>query len=540
LSTYQSLYRKYRPAIFSEILGQRHVTQTLANAIGSGRISHAYLFCGPRGTGKTTTARSLAMSLNCEKGPTAQPCGKCNACLEIRRGACLDVIEFDAASHRGVDDMEELRHRFQFAPGQTRYKVYIIDEVHQLSDQAFDMLLKVLEEPPQQVVFILATTDPHKVKPTILSRCQRFDFHRIGPADLQICLKQVCEQENLKYEEAALSLLAQAADGAARDALSLLEQAAAYAPDKITIAEVRAILGGIEPDMLIEVADSIIQGKVDAAFALVDRVVAEGNDLVQLVKEVTKYFRDLLMIKISQQGPAGELAGTNMTLPQEYLPRMIQQAKEFPQRQLLEAIDFLCRTEGDLRFSSQPRLLVELCLARCCGLNQTENRPVEQPARPAPPPVAGPPKRTEPIAKVTTAVAGGIKEAVKAPEKPEAKAPPPAAAGNNLEVLKESWPKVLETLKKERQALLHSVMNDAAITRLEGQKLTLTFSSEFQHASLNSPEKKDLLAKVIEKVTGQQLRIECELKSAQQALPEKKDDSPISQALSIFPGSEVL
>ncbi|NIM04787.1 MAG: DNA polymerase III subunit gamma/tau, partial [Armatimonadetes bacterium] len=207
-SEYQSLYRKYRPAAFSEIIGQRHVTQTLANAIKAARISHAYLFCGPRGTGKTTTARVLAMALNCVKGTTAEPCGDCEACLEIKRGASLDVIEFDAASHRGVDDIEELRRRFQFAPGQTRYKIYIIDEVHQLSDAAFDMLLKVLEEPPAQVVFVLATTEVHKIKPTILSRCQRFDFHRISPKELQERLQAVCKQEKLQAEDAALSLLA--------------------------------------------------------------------------------------------------------------------------------------------------------------------------------------------------------------------------------------------------------------------------------------------------------------------------------------------
>ena len=226
---YRSLYRKYRSRDFADLMGQHHVTQTLANAITSGRVAHAYLFCGPRGTGKTSTARVLAKALNCEQGPTVTPCDVCAYCLSIRQGSALDVVEIDAASNRNIDDMRQLREQVNYPPVELRYKFYIVDEVHQLTRDAFNAFLKTLEEPPERVVFVLCTTDPHQLPATILSRCQRFDFHRITQEDIVTRLRWVVAQEGWTVEDEALLLLARSANGGLRDALSLLDQAASYA-----------------------------------------------------------------------------------------------------------------------------------------------------------------------------------------------------------------------------------------------------------------------------------------------------------------------
>lgn len=542
MAIYQSLYRKYRPATFSEIVGQRHVTQTLANAIKSERIAHAYLFCGPRGTGKTTTARALAMALNCEQGPTSEPCGACDACLEIRRGASMDVIEFDAASHRGVDDIEELRHRFQFSPGQTRYKVYIIDEVHQLSDQAFDMLLKVLEEPPPQVIFVLATTEAHKIKPTILSRCQRFDFHRINAHDMQERLKVVCEREGLAIEETALALLAHASEGAARDALSLLEQASAFTTGAITTTEVRAILGGIEPDLLIEFADVLASQRVDAAFELIERVIADGKDPVQLLKELMKYLRDLLVIRITDRGRADELVQVELFLPQEYLPRVRQQAKVFTHKHLLETLDLISHAEAEMRFSGQQRLMLELFAARACGLAADKETVVQEqsiaqtPAQGSQPPA----KKEIPVTVTHTPKAEPPKQA------------PVEAATVELAEVKERWPEVLEQLKRDKLVRLRALAQDAVLVKMEGNLLTLGFVAEFNYDLLNRPDSKAQMAAVLEKVFKQKLQLTCLLKSRAEgatpprpkAPPERAesgfDDGLLADIQDMFPGSEVL
>ncbi|MGD0112717.1 MAG: DNA polymerase III subunit gamma/tau, partial [Armatimonadota bacterium] len=347
---YLSLYRKYRPRNFAEIVGQRHVTQTLVNAIKAGRIAHAYLFCGPRGTGKTSTARVLAMALNCEKGPTSEPDATCESCRRIIAGSALDVIEIDAASNRGIDEIRELRERVGLAAADARTKVYIIDEVHMLTGEAFNAFLKTLEEPPSHVVFVLATTEPHRVLPTILSRCQRFDFHRIGVRDIEAAIRSIGEKESVAIDDSAVAMLAHAADGSFRDSLTLLDQAIAYAEGPVTAEVVSEILGGIDIDLVMEFTDVLLRRDIGGALTLVDRVVGEGKDLRQLVDTLIGHYRNLLVLTVDRRGHEA------LALPEESTKRLAAQAKLLTTDEITATLDLLAELDRELRFTSQPRL----------------------------------------------------------------------------------------------------------------------------------------------------------------------------------------
>jgi DNA polymerase-3 subunit gamma/tau len=290
-------YRKWRPKSFAEVAGQEHVTRTLRNAVSNQHIAHAYLFCGPRGSGKTSTARILAKAVNCLEPKQGEPCNKCDLCLSVNEGNALDIIEIDAASNRGIDEIRELREKVNYAPNSARYKVYIIDEVHMITKDASNAFLKTLEEPPPHAIFILATTEPHKVLTTILSRCQRFDFHRLSRDDTIAKLNLVCEKENIEIEPAALRLIAKVTTGSLRDAENLLEQLTVYYDNNINLQQVQALLG-ISGDLRVrEVAKNIIDKDITAGLTTINSVSAEGLDLRQFNRELVDYLRDLLLVK---------------------------------------------------------------------------------------------------------------------------------------------------------------------------------------------------------------------------------------------------
>ena len=286
---HQSLYRKWRPQTFEDIIGQKHITQTLINAISLNRISHAYIFSGPRGVGKTTTARILAKSLNCEKGPTPYPCNKCERCIRITNGYSMDVMEIDGASNNGVDSIRELRNKVNFAPAEGRYKIYIIDEVHMLSQGAFNALLKTLEEPPLHVIFIFATTDPHKIPSTILSRCQWFNFRRISLADIVAKLKMIAKDEKLSIDDKTLDIIARSSTGSMRDAESALDQIIAYCGKDITSQSVREVLGIIEEEVFFEFLEAIIKNDTLKGIELISRISDLGEDASQFIKNLMEY-----------------------------------------------------------------------------------------------------------------------------------------------------------------------------------------------------------------------------------------------------------
>ena len=357
---YLSLYRRYRPQSFSEILGQEHVSATLSNEVNNARISHAYLFTGPRGTGKTSTARILAKALNCEQGPTSEPCQVCAACVAITNGSSLDVFEMDAASHSGVDDTREILSGVSLGTAGGRKKVYVIDEVHMLTTQSFNALLKTLEEPPEHVVFVLATTEAHKVLPTIVSRTQRFDFRRITAEVLEQHLGNVAKLESIDIDQEALAFLARHAEGSARDALSALDQLASFGgPIKLDQAE--ELLGKRAEDSFFEIFDAIAVGDVGAVFRAIQTFVAQGRDLRQLSFDALEHTRSLLLMK-SAPDAEGLLA-----VPPDHRPRLLSQAESLTGAALLRTLDLLGKAIIEMRNAPNHRLLLEVALVRAAA-----------------------------------------------------------------------------------------------------------------------------------------------------------------------------
>ncbi|HEX3214620.1 MAG TPA: DNA polymerase III subunit gamma/tau [Actinomycetota bacterium] len=355
---YVSLYRKYRPQTFMDIVGQDHVTGTLVNAIQTGQVHHAMLFCGTRGTGKTSTARVLAKALNCVKGPTPEPCNVCDACVSITNGTNLDVTEIDAASHGSVDDARDLREKASYAPAAARYKVYIIDEAHMVTTQGFNAMLKVLEEPPEHVRFVFCTTEPHKVIEAIRSRCQRHDFRRIRTAALVQDFARICQAEEVDIEPAALELVARAADGSHRDGLSRLDQVLTFAGPKVTLADVAQVLGALPVELRFDLAEALAAHRVADVLACVERVVDAGHDLHQFTREALEHLRDLYVLRVAPSST------TLVDVTAETRERLAAQAERFGPGELGRMVTIVGDLYLDLRTATDQRLVVELGLAR--------------------------------------------------------------------------------------------------------------------------------------------------------------------------------
>ena len=361
---YVALYRRWRPESFADLVGQEHISRTLSRAVTSGQTSHAYLFTGPRGTGKTSTAKILARALNCAEGPTLTPCGVCDSCRSISDGSSMDVFEIDAASNRGIDEIRDLRESVKFAPTEGHYKIYIIDEVHMLTTEAFNALLKTLEEPPERVIFILATTEPHKVPATIQSRCQRYDFHRITVTEIRDRLIYVCKESDIAAEEDALGIIAAQADGGMRDALSILDQCMALAEGTLTAERVQEALGLVGRAWIRRMAGEIAARDAAALIAQLSELLQSGRELKQVLAELAQHFRRLMIAGVGGAVSAAELCAGDAE-------ELRMDAAQFTQEEIMAILRRLNETMQELRTSPQPRITVETLLIGLCHTEGT-------------------------------------------------------------------------------------------------------------------------------------------------------------------------
>ncbi len=369
------LYRKYRPQTFAEVIGQEHVIQTLTNAISQGLISHAYLFAGPRGTGKTTVARILAKAINCQsrKSGEFEPCNQCSSCSEIMEGQSMDLIEIDAASHRGIDEVRELRDGIKFVPTKSKYKVFIIDESHMLTREAFNALLKTLEEPPSHAIFILATTEIHKMIPTIISRCQRFDFRKLTVSEIVKRLESISKKEGIKIERSVLELIALKSDGSIRDSESLLDQALTFAGKngEIKMETIRDLLGLVETKLVAQFVDFLCQKKTFKAINFLNEISEKGSDLQEFSKSLINYLRQILILKIIESNSLlnstkQQLWGAGWT--KEELMKLQTQAAVLKESQIQKILNIFLEAQNKMRYSPIPQLPLELAIIESCGV----------------------------------------------------------------------------------------------------------------------------------------------------------------------------
>jgi len=493
---YTALYRKYRPAAFEEVKGQDHIVTTLKNQINAGRIGHAYLFCGTRGTGKTTVAKIFAKAVNCEHPIDGSPCGECTSCRAIAAGSSMNVIEIDAASNNGVENIRQIREEVSYAPTEGRYKVYIIDEVHMLSIGAFNALLKTLEEPPSYVIFILATTEVHKIPVTILSRCQRYDFHRISIDTISERLTELLAQEQIESEEKAIRYVARAADGSMRDALSLMDQCIAFhLGEKLTLDKVLEVLGAVDTEVFSRLLRAVLEQDVTKAVRISEEVIVQGKELGQFVSDFVWYLRNLLLIKSSDR------MEDVLDMSSENLALLKEEADLVDDDLIMRYIRVFSELSAQMKYSSQKRVLLEIALIRLC-------RPAMETSQDA---------LADRVATLERQMEQGIpspapsrqaqmpeeKPAKPAPAEPETEPEMPKAIPDDIKQVVENWQSIIQSLS----GLTRTYLKRAHLSLGEANQLILIFDDKGAYDFLTMDTRERDIETQISKKAGRQIDI---------------------------------
>lgn len=519
---YTALYRKWRPIVFGDVVGQSHITMTLKNQIKNDSIAHAYLFCGTRGTGKTSTAKIFARAINCLEPKDFNPCNECEVCKGILNESIMDVIEIDAASNNGVDNIRELRENVKYPPSKAKFKVYIIDEVHMLSQGAFNALLKTLEEPPSYVLFILATTEPQKIPATILSRCQRFDFKRVTGESIFSRLKYICTEMEIQTEDEALELIVRNSDGAVRDALSILDQCLSFSEGELTYEKVIETLGLVTDEFLFKLAEAIYEEDSSKAMELIDELVSSGKDISQFIKGFINHFRNLMMTKMTKS------LEDVIDMSNESINRLKEQGEKFQLNTIIRIINILSQTESEVRWSSQPRILLELAVVKLIQprmddsyeglvdrINKLEKRIQEGNFENTKANYSIPQEKKvvikeNHIRNTSKNVVKQSQEQINAEEvRPEQDVVVPKANLNFGEI-KSKWDIVLNEIRR-RKISAHAVLMEGKPAKIEENRLIIAFKEGFWfHKDATSKKSNsEFIENVIFEATGQKVKLKC-------------------------------
>jgi DNA polymerase-3 subunit gamma/tau len=524
---YQALYRQYRPKTFDEVLGQEHVTTTLKNQIISGNIGHAYLFSGTKGTGKTSTAKIFSRAVNCLHPIDGNPCNECEICKGIMDESIMDVIEMDAASNRKIEDIRELKDKVIYPPSKAKYKIYIVDEVHMLTNQAFNALLKTLEEPPKHLIFILATTELQKLPQTIISRCQRFDFKRLSSRDIMFNMRNILDKLNIKVEDRILHLIARNSDGAMRDALSLLDQLISYNSNNLTYSDALKILGIANTDLIFSLVENIKNRNIEDSLLAINNIIQEGKDIIQFIKDLIYHYRNLLIAKTSNN------AMDVMDMDEEMINEYIKQSSDMTLDYILKSIEILNDSEKRMSWSTQPRIIIEMALIKLINLEERislEDRVKNLESMIYKGEIAVPSKKQQMQKKVEEnrninhRIENEDKKEIEQEERIESIIDDGSEL--SLETIKANWDKILRIVK-EKDVKTNAFLKEGRPLLFSDSNLIIAYDNKFvfHKEAMDRPNNKELVENIVSSFFNKSIKIKFAMESdkLEHEMEDKKD-----------------